>query len=374
MKIDKKISNKIIALVEQARQAVAKNVNSAMVLTYYYIGKILVEEWQQGEKRAEYGTQLLTNVSTDLTNAFGKGFSVQNLERMRNFFLLYSNSSNALRNSDVFQKSSTVLRISDGEQNSPTVSRIFNEGSDVRFLPISWSHYSFLMRIKNEIERQFYEVESFQNQWSVRELERQFNTGLFERLALSKDKSEIMRLAKEGQIIEQPKDLVKDSLILDFLGFESKNIYTETELETAIINQIEKFMLELGKGFFFGGRQVRFSFNEEHYFVDLVFYNRFLKCFVIIDLKIGKLKHQDLGQMQMYVNYYDRFVKQPDENNTIGIILCKTKEDAIVEITLPIDNRQIFASQYETVLPSKNQLIELLKSKDYEYNLANVEK
>jgi predicted nuclease of restriction endonuclease-like (RecB) superfamily len=308
---------------------------------------MLVEEWQQGEKRAEYGTQLLENVSTDLTKAFGKGFSVQNLERMRNFFLLYSKSSKSLRNSEVFRKSSTVLRISDSV-------------ADICLLPISWSHYSFLMRIKNEEERQFYEIESFQNQWSVRELERHFNTGLFERLAMSKNKSEIIRLAKEGQKIEQAKDLMKDPLILDFLGFENKNSYTETDLETAIINQIEKFMLELGKGFFFGGRQVRFSFNEEHYFVDLVFYNRFLKCFVLIDLKIGKLKHQDLGQMQMYVNYYDRFVKQPNENNTIGIVLCKTKEDAIVEITLPKDNQQIFASQYETILPSKKQLVELL--------------
>jgi predicted nuclease of restriction endonuclease-like (RecB) superfamily len=218
------------------------------------------------------------------------------------------------------------------------------------------------MRIKDEIERQFYEVETFQNQWSVRELERQFNAGLFERLAISKNKSEILRLAKEGQIVEQPKDLMKDPIVLNFLGLESSSSYTETELETAIINQIEKFMLELGKGFFFGGRQVRFSFNEEHYFVDLVFYNRFLKCFVLIDLKIGRLKHQDLGQMQMYVNYYDRFIKQKEEGATIGIILCKTKEDAIVEITLPKDNHQIFASQYETILPSKKQLSELLKN------------
>ena len=343
----REISNHIIALVEQARQAVAKNVNSAMVFTYYHIGRILVEEWQKGEERAEYGTQLLANVSADLTKVYGKGFSVQNLERMRSFFLVYSNSSKLLRNAEVFQKSSTLSGIS------------YND-AQVCFLPISWSHYSFLIRIKNEVERQFYEVESFQNQWSVRELERQFNTGLFERLAVSKNKSEILRLAKEGQIIEQPKDLIKDPLILDFLGLESKNSYTETELETAIIKQIEKFMLELGKGFFFGGRQVRFSFNEEHYFVDLVFYNRFLKCFVLIDLKIGKLKHQDLGQMQMYVNYYDRFVKQADENGTIGIIICKTKEDAIVEITLPENNRQIFASQYETILPSKKQLVELL--------------
>jgi len=367
------ISDKIIALVEQARQAVTKNVNTAMTFTYYHIGKILVEEWQQGEKRAEYGTQLLANVSADLTRTFGRGFSIQNLERMRSFFLLYSNSSNELRDSDVFQKSSNTLRIFEDSQISATLSRksdvfqktsntlrIFDSEQEIKFLPIGWSHYLFLIRIKDEVERQFYEVESFQNQWSVRELERQFNTDLFERLAVSKNKSEIMQLAREGQIIEQPKDLIKDPLILDFLGLESHSNYTETELETAIINQIEKFMLELGKGFFFGGRQVRFSFNEEHYFVDLVFYNRFLKCFVLIDLKIGKLKHQDLGQMQMYVNYYDRFVKQADENSTIGIVVCKTKEDAIVEITLPEDNRQIFASQYETILPSKKQLMELL--------------
>ena len=356
------ISDKIIALVEHARHTVVKNVNSVMVLTYYHIGKMLVEEWQQGEKRAEYGTQLLANVSTDLTKVFGKGFSVQNLERMRNFFLIYSNSSNVLRNSDVFQKSSTLMRNSDELQKSSPVMRIFNSEPNVSFLPISWTHYSFLIRIKDEVERQFYEVESFQNQWSVRELERQFNTGLFERLAVSKNKQEIMRLAKEGQIVEQAKDLIKEPLILDFLGFESKSSYTETDLETAIINQIEKFMFEMGKGFFFGGRQVRFSFNEEHYFVDLVFYNRFLKCFVLIDLKIGKLKHQDLGQMQMYVNYYDRFVKQENENKTVGIIICKTKEDAIVEITLPEDNQQIFASQYETILPDKKQLAELIKN------------
>jgi len=368
------ISDKIIALIEQARQAVTKNINTTMVFTYYHIGRILVEEWQQGEKKAEYGTQLIANVSANLTKTFGRGFSADNLERMRKFFLLYSNSSKELRGSAIFQKSATVLRISDNSQisakalrksNDSQISantlRIFDSEQEIRFLPIGWSHYLFLMRIKDEAERQFYEVESFQSQWTLKELERQFNTGLFERLATSKNKSEIMRLAKEGQIVEQPKDLIKDTLILDFLGLESRESYTETELETAIINQIEKFMLELGKGFFFGGRQVRFSFNEEHYFVDLVFYNRFLKCFVLIDLKIGKLKHQDLGQMQMYVNYYDRFVKQADENSTVGIVVCKTKEDAIVEITLPENNRQIFASQYETILPSKKQFIELLR-------------
>ena len=301
------------------------------------------------------------NVSSDLTATFGKGFSIQNLERMRNFFIMYSNTSKELRNADIFQKSSNVLRNSEMEENSSTVLRNFDNELIINFLPISWSHYLFLMRIKDETERQFYEIEAFQNGWTLKELERQFNTGLFERLSVGKNKKEIMRLAQHGQIVEKPADLLKDPLILDFLGLESSSRYSETELETAIINQIEKFMLEMGKGFFFGGRQVRFSFNEEHYFVDLVFYNRFLKCFVLLDLKIGKLKHQDLGQMQMYVNYYDRFIKQPDENNTIGIILCKTKENAIVEITLPKDNDQIFASQYETILPSKQQFQELLK-------------
>jgi len=343
------ISDKIISLVETARQSVAHTANAAMVFTYFHIGKLLVEEWQQGEERAGYGANVLKNVSSILSEKLGRGFSVPNLERMRSFFLLYSKSSNTLRNSDVFQKSSTLSRISENDLT-------------INLLPISWSHYSFLMRIKNEQERQFYEIESFQNQWSVRELERQFNTGLYERLAVSKNQEEILKLSQEGQIITKPKDLMKDPLILDFLDLKSDFSYTETDLETAIINQIEKFMLELGKGFFFGGRQVRFSFNEENYFVDLVFYNRILQCFVLIDLKIGKLKHQDLGQMQMYVNYYDRFIKQDYENSTVGIIICKTKEDAIVEITLPKDNNQIFATQYETIIPTKEMLKQLLET------------
>jgi predicted nuclease of restriction endonuclease-like (RecB) superfamily len=337
------ITDRIVLLVEKARISVARNTNATMVFTYFHIGKLLVEEWQQGEKRADYGKNVLKNVSANLTEKLGKGYSVQNLERMRNFFLLYSNSSKELRNTDVFVKSPNTLRISDGSFS-------------INLLPVSWSHYLFLMRIKNEPERQFYEIESYRNQWTLEELERQFNTGLYERLSASKNQEEILRLSKEGQIIAKPKDLMKDPLVLDFLDLKSDVSYTETDLETAIINQIEKFMLELGKGFFFGGRQVRFSFNEEHYFVDLVFYNRILRCFVLLDLKIGKLKHQDLGQMQMYVNYYDRFVKQNDENSTVGIVICKTKEDAIVEITLPKDNNQIFAAQYETIIPSKEIL------------------
>lgn len=344
------LSNKIAELIHEARMYLARKTNTAMIYTYFQIGKLIVEELQQGEKRAEYGIQLLESVSTDLSQKFGKGFSVQNLERMRNFFLIYSNSSKELRNSEIFLNSSKELRISTTNNEAITL------------LPISWSHYLFLMRMNNENERQFYEVESFVNQWTLKELERQFNSGLFERLALSKNKEGILELAKKGQIIAKAQDVLKEPLILEFLGLEEKIEYSENELESAIINQIEKYILELGKGFFFGGRQVRFTFDEEHYRVDLVFYNRILQCFVLLDLKIGKLTHQDLGQMQMYVNYYDRFEKSENENPTIGIILCKDKNKSLVEITLPKNNNQIFTSKYQTVLPSKEDFQKLLNS------------
>lgn len=225
---------------------------------------------------------------------------------------------------------------------------------------LSWTHYVMLCRIENENERSFYEIEAIQGNWGKRELQRQLNSGLFERLALSKDKKKVKQLAAKGQIIEKPEDVLKTPYVLEFLGLDEKASYTETDLESAIINKIEHFLLELGKGFLFQGRQVRFSFDDENFFVDLVLYNRLLQCFVLIDLKIGKLKHQDIGQMQMYVNYYDRFVKQDFEKPTIGIIISKDKSDAVVEITLPKGNRQIFASQYKLYLPSKAALKKLI--------------
>jgi predicted nuclease of restriction endonuclease-like (RecB) superfamily len=346
------LSNRIVSLIIDARSKVASFANSAMVITYFEIGKMIVEELQNGEKRAEYGANLLKIVSNDLTSKNLKGFSVPNLERMRNFYAMYSISSNDLRNSKVFLNSSNHLRISE------------NNDLVVRILPISWSHYMFLMRIEDEKERQFYEVESFLNHWKLKDLERQFNSGLFERISLSKNKEEVLQIIKNGQVVENFNDILKEPLILEFLGLEEKECYSETDLETAIINHIEKFMLELGKGFFFGGRQVRFTFEEEHFRVDLVFYNRLLQCFVLIDLKIGKLTHQDLGQMQMYVNYYDRFVKSETENPTIGVILCKDKKQALVEITLPENNSQIYASKYQTILPSKEDFQHILN--DYE--------
>ena len=217
------------------------------------------------------------------------------------------------------------------------------------------------MRIENENERNFYEIEAANNNWSLRELDRQFDSGLYERLILSRNKEAVKQLAEKGQIIEKPSDIIKDPYILEFVGLPEKAIYSESKLENQLITELETFLLELGKGFTFVGRQVRFTFDEEHFRVDLVFYNRLLRCFVLIDLKIGKLKHQDLGQMQMYVNYYDRFVKTDDENKTIGIILCKDKKVTLVEITLPEGNNQIFASRYQTILPSKEELKQLIE-------------
>ena len=227
--------------------------------------------------------------------------------------------------------------------------------AEPRKFTLSWTHYVFLLGIKNPEERDFYEIEAAAQNWTVRELKRQFDSSLYERLALSRDTEGVRRLAREGQIVSQPQDLLKEPLVLEFLGLSEQARYTESDLEGAIISQIERFLLELGKGFLFEARQKRFTFDGEHFFVDLVFYNRLLRCYVLIDLKLGKLTHQDLGQMQMYVNYFDRSVKTEDENATIGIILCKKKNGALVEITLPKD-ANIHAREYQLYLPSKEEL------------------
>jgi predicted nuclease of restriction endonuclease-like (RecB) superfamily len=317
--------SKIAGLLQAARQNVVRTVNQTMVYTYFEIGRMIVEEEQQGKERAEYGKQVLKELSRRLTIDFGKGFSVDNLQNMRQFFLIYS----------IYE----------------TTSRKFI---------LSWSHYLKLMRIENPDERSFYEIECASNYWSLKELQRQFDSALFERLALSRDKEGVKQLAENGQIIEKPADLLKDPYILEFLDLPEPHQFSESDLEQALIDKLQHFLLELGKGFTFVGRQVRFTFDEKHFKVDLVFFNRLLRCFVLIDLKLGELTHQDLGQIQMYVHYYDRFVRLPDENKTIGIILCKDKNDTVVEITLPEDNNSIFASRYQTILPDKQAFIQLL--------------
>lgn len=328
-------------VLEKAKQNVKTAVNLSMVYAYYEIGRMIVEEEQQGENRAAYGKQLLKELSAYLTSAFGKGYSMDNLKLMRRFYNVYSND----------QIGETVFP---QFENLPTV-------SSGRKFYLSWSHYLKLMRIDNVDERHFYEIEAVKNDWSLSELKRQYDSSLYERLSLSTNKDKIYRLALEGQKVETANDVVKDPYVLEFLGLKELPEYSESELENRIIDNLQQFLLELGTGFAFIGRQVRFTFDEEHFMVDLVFYNRLLRCFVLFDLKIGELKHQDIGQMQMYVHYYDRRVKLVDENPTIGIVLCKNKNNAVVEMTLPEDNTQIFASKYETVLPSKEALQRLLE-------------
>lgn len=347
----KQLLNDISALLENARNKVVVAVNQTIVLTYYEIGRMIVEDEQNGEKRAEYGREQLKFISENLTKKFGKGFSETNLKQMRMFFLSYS-IRQTVSDESVKLISSTLLTNS-SNTISQTESAKFN---------LSWSHYLKLMRIKDPNERKFYEIESYKNNWSLRELQRQYDSALYARLSLSKNKEEILQLAEKGQIIEKPKDLIKDPYVLEFLGLSEKPHYSENELESELIDKLEHFLLELGTGFTFVARQDRITFDEKQFRIDLVFYNRVLRCFVLIDLKIGELKHQDIGQMQMYVNYYDREKRLEGENKTIGIILCQDKSEALVRYTLPEDNEQIFASKYFTILPSKQDFINILNS------------
>lgn len=329
---------RISNLIEQTRKSIITTINTAEVYTKFGIGKYIVENEQKGEKKSQYGKEVLQNLSKKLTERFGEGWSYSNLRQIRQFYLAYSNLTN-------------------------TVCQIETNTNNIHFT-LSWSHYLILMRLENLEARSFYEIECRKQQWSVRQLSRQVGSSLYERLALSRNKKEIMRLASEGQTIEKPSDIIKNPLTLEFLGLKPDITYSESKLENAIIGKMQNFLLELGKGFLFEARQKRFTFDEQNFYVDLVFYNRLLQCYVLIDLKTDKLAHQDLGQMQMYVNYYDRFVKLDNENKTIGIILCKKKSDSLVEITLPENNNQIFASKCQTVLPNKEDLIKLIQSEE----------
>ncbi len=320
----------IWSTLASAKNKLYQQVNATLVQTYRKIGQYVVEFEQWWADRAIYGTGLLNQLAVDLTIKYWKWFSYFNLNFMRNVYISFP----------IFE---TVSQKS-----------------------LSRSHLVFLSKIKDNDERSFYMIESAQESRSLRELKRQFNGGLYERLALSKDKDSIMRLASQWQIITSASDAIKDPYILEFLGLDEKSEYSESELEQAIIDNLEGFLLELWKWFTFVGRQKRFTAWEKHFFVDLVFYHRFLKCFVLIDLKIGELMHQDIGQMQMYVNRYDAEYKEPDENNTIGLILCKVKDDIVLQYTLP-DNQQIFAKEYKLYLPNKEELQAYLQTHLPEY-------
>jgi predicted nuclease of restriction endonuclease-like (RecB) superfamily len=347
--------NQIVRLLQSARNQVVRTVNKTMVLTYFEIGKKIVQEEQGGKERAEYGSELIKGLSKILTKEFGKGFSERNIAQMRQFYLVYSKPQTLSAESKK-NKPQTLSALLISEPSS------LKTKSELNIL--SWSHYLKLMRIDDENERSFYEIESFKNNWSVRELQRQFDSALYTRLALSRNKDKVKELSRKGLVLEKPKDAIKDPYILEFIGLPEHSEYSESELELEIIDKLEHFLLELGNGFTFVARQKRISFDDKHFKIDLVFYNRLLKCFVLIDLKIGEIKHQDLGQMQMYVNYYDREIRLDEESKTIGIVLCRDKSKSVVEYTLPENNEQIFASKYKTVLPSKEELKSLIAERN----------
>jgi Uncharacterized conserved protein len=337
---------KVSDLLAAARQYAKRQLDSTIVTTYYEVGRMIVEREQQGQKRAQYGTKLIKGLSEYLTEQYGKGFSVVNLKSIRKFYQVYSpsigQSQTALSENN--EKFDSLISVFDANaQKGQSLTAQFK---------LSWTHYQNLMRIENEAARRFYEIETVNQQWSVRQLQRQVGSSLYERLGLSRDKDKVMALANEGQTVESPRDIFKSPYVLEFTGLEERSEYSETELEQALIDNLQKFLLELGKGFLFEARQKRFSFEEKSFYVDLVFYNRLLQCYVLVDLKVAELKHQDLGQMLMYVNYFDRYVRQAFEKPTIGILLCSQKNDNIVELTLPEDSN-IYASAYSLYLPDK---------------------
>ncbi len=350
----------VAELIRKSRDYVRTAVNTAMVYTYYGIGQHIVENEQQGQNRAQYGKAVLKELSKRLTNEFGPGWSVDTLENARKLFLVYSKSEPVVRKS--------IKELPSGENSVPTVrkSALIAQGTKDPSFVLPWSHYLILMRIDNPDERGFYEIEAYKQQWNKRELRRQVASSLYERLAMSRDKDAVMRMAKEGMTMEKNSDILRDPMVLEFCGLKPDNTYYESDLENALIDKLQPFLLELGKGFLFEARQKRFTFNEKHFFVDLVLYNRLLQCYVLIDLKVDDLTHQNLGQMQMYVNYYDRYVKQDFERPTIGILLCKQKDDALVELTLPEDTN-IYAQQYALCLPDKTLLQEKMKEWIGEY-------
>jgi predicted nuclease of restriction endonuclease-like (RecB) superfamily len=347
--------SRVCGILESARAGVARTVNTTQVVANWLIGREIVEEEQKGAKRAGYGKALLLGLSRRLQYEFGGGYSVDNLEWFRAFYLTYPQLL-ATKKSDTAGRILETTRISDAPRRISQP-----ENKQPRWNPavlhpnLSWTHYRTLLKVDTPDARSFYEIEAIQNAWSARELERQINSLLYERLALSRDKQGVMRLAKKGQEIQQPLDVFKDPVVIEFLGLPESPRLVESNLEQALINKLQAFLLELGKGFAFVARQERITLDGDHFYIDLVFYHTVLKCFVLVELKTGKLTHGDLGQLQFYVNYYDRERRTPGDQPTIGLILCTDKNDAVVKYTLS-EGPRIFASRYKLHLPSEAEL------------------
>ncbi|MBR5781424.1 MAG: DUF1016 family protein [Bacteroidales bacterium] len=332
--INQDLLDDIKGIINNARQNALRSVDFCRVQMYWNIGKRIFEEEQNGKERADYGTYLLKNLARKIEPEYGSGFSIRQLERSRQFYRTYPIAS-ALRTQ------------------------------------LNWNQYKQLISISDPDKREYYELESVNNNWTARETERQINSQLYERLLLSNDKESVLAVARKQRIPQTPQEIIKEPMILEFLGLERKAEYYEKDLESAIISHITDFLLEIGNGFSFVARQKRILLEDDEFFIDLVFYNRLLRCFVIIELKNDKLTHQDLGQLQMYVNYYDRCVKLPDEHPTIGILLGTSKNDTVVKMTLPEDNKTILANEYQLYLPTKTQLIKEINNVISQMNNSN---
>ncbi|MEW6738623.1 MAG: PDDEXK nuclease domain-containing protein [Nitrospirota bacterium] len=328
-------------IIHSARATAVRQINKAQVLAYYEIGREIVEFEQKGKARAGYGEELIKRLSKDMTERFGRGFSTTNLKMMRLFYQAFP-----IRQT-VSDESLASIRQTPSDEFNPM---------------LSWSHYCELLSVENPLARSFYEQEAANNNWSFRELKRQINSQLFERLSLSKDTHAVMRLSKRGHIIETPEDAIKDPYVLEFLNLKEEAVYTESHLEQAIMDNLQKFLLEMGRGFTFVARQKRITVGNRHYYIDLIFYNRILKCMVLIDLKIDELTHADIGQMNFYLNYFKDNEMTEGENEPIGLMLCARKDEVFAKYVLGNLNNKIFASKYKLALPTEKELVKKIKS------------
>ncbi len=348
MTLEISLYSEVKLLLETARSSVYKTVNITMVICYWNIGKTIVEK-QGGANKAEYGDKLIVNLAKELTKDFGKGFSTTNLKYMRQFYMLFPINQTLSSESQISQTLSDQLegKSTNGQLQIDLANRF----------RLTWSHYCHLLRIENPLARQYYEEEAIKGNWSVRQLQRQISTLYYERLLASREKKSVVAEMQSLTLSPaRPEDIIRDPYILDFIGIKENTKFLERDIEQALISHLQEFLLELGNGFSFVARQKRITFDNKHFYIDLVFYNYVLKCFVIIDLKLGELTHQDLGQMQMYVNYYERELLNEGDNPPIGIVLCADKNESVVKYTLPENQNQIFASKYKLYLPSEEEL------------------
>jgi predicted nuclease of restriction endonuclease-like (RecB) superfamily len=348
---------RIVSILEQARGNVVRAVNTNMVLAYWLIGREIVEEVQRGKGRAKYGEQIIDDLSARLKARFGRGFSTTNLRYFRNFYTVYADRVPEIRQIESGVLTTEPIRHTRSGVLDDLAKAVEPADAPKGFSPVlGWSHYQVLMGVENRNERLFYEIEAEKEGWELDQLKRQIHSLLFARLLKSRDKAGVMKLASQGHVLQTPADTIRNPYILDFLGIPEANVLHESALESAIIQNLQCFLLELGKGFAFVGRQKRLQYETDYFYVDLVFYNCILKCYLLIDLKIGELTYQDVGQMDSYVRMFDDKYLTPGDNPTIGLILCAKKNETIAKYSVLNESRQIFASKYMLYLPTEEQL------------------